>query len=95
VIQAYNDQGKELILTQSPTIQRASQRLLVAIAPTLLEKGMSLWLRDITQAYVQSTTFLQRQILAHLLVEIEGLYPKNTIMVVLKPLYGVPEAGIH
>jgi hypothetical protein len=95
VIQAYNDQGKELILTQSPTIQRASQRLLVAIAPTLLEKGMSLWLRDITQAYVQSTTFLQRQILAHLPVEIEGLYPKNTIMVVLKPLYGVPEAGMH
>ncbi len=97
VIQAYNDAGKELILTQSPTIQRASQRLLIAIAPTLLEKeqGISLWLRDITQAYVQSTTFLQRQILAHLPVEIEDLYPKNTIMVVLKPLYGVPEAGMH
>jgi hypothetical protein len=30
-----------------------------------------------------------------LLVEIEDLYPKNTIMVVLKLLYGVPEAGMY
>jgi hypothetical protein len=95
VIQAYNDAGKEIVLTQSPTIQRASQRLLVAITPTLLKEDMTLWLRDITQAYVQSTTFLQRQILAYLPKEIEGLYPKGTIMVVLKPLYGVPEAGMH
>jgi len=58
VIQAYNDHGKEIILTQSPTIQRASQRLIIALAPTLIEHGMTLWIRDITQAYVQSTTFL-------------------------------------
>ncbi|KAI9044044.1 uncharacterized protein KD926_001866 [Aspergillus affinis] len=32
VIQAYNDQGKDLILTQSPTIQRVSQRLILCIA---------------------------------------------------------------
>jgi hypothetical protein len=56
---------------------------------------MTLWLRDITQAYVQSTTFLQRQILAYLPKEIEHQYPKGTIMVVLKPLYGIAEAGMH
>jgi hypothetical protein len=36
VIQAYNDEGKESILTQSLTIQQASQRLIIAIAPSLL-----------------------------------------------------------
>ena len=95
VIQAYNNYRKEVILTQSPTIQRASQRIIVALALTLLKHKISLWLRDITQAYVQSATFLQRQILAKLLKEIEHLYPKDTIIVVVKPLYGIAEAGTH
>jgi hypothetical protein len=38
VIQAYNDEGKGMILTQSPTIQRASQRVIVALAPPLNEQ---------------------------------------------------------
>src|ERR1700709_1251714 len=48
VIQAYNDEGKEMILTQSPTIQRASQRVIVALAPSLTRQGIRLYLRDIT-----------------------------------------------
>ncbi|EGY23394.1 uncharacterized protein VDAG_04832 [Verticillium dahliae VdLs.17] len=48
VIQGYADDGKEVILTQAPTIQRASQRLILAIAPSLLLTGKTLWLRDIT-----------------------------------------------
>lgn len=32
VVQAYNDQGKELVITQAPTIQRASQRLILVLA---------------------------------------------------------------
>ena len=32
VVQAYNNHGKEEILTQSPTIQRMSQRLILAFA---------------------------------------------------------------
>ena len=42
VIQAYNDEGKEVILTQSPTIQRASQRLVIALAPSLAKIGINL-----------------------------------------------------
>jgi hypothetical protein len=59
VVQAYNDQEKELVLTQSPTIQRASQRVILALAPSL--PNTSLYLRDISQAYVQSTTELNRK----------------------------------
>jgi hypothetical protein len=95
VIQAYNDEGKEVILTQSPTIQRASQRVIVALAPSLVRQGIKLFLRDVTQAYVQSTTFLNRQILAYLPKELETQFPPNTIMIVRRPLYGVPEAGTH
>ena len=58
IVQAYNDQGKELVLTQSPTIQRVSQRLILCIAAMGYHK---LYLRDISQAYVQSTTTLNRE----------------------------------
>ena len=55
VIQAYNNQEKEFVLTQSPTIQRVSQRLILCIAAIELH---SLYLQDISQAYIQSTTNL-------------------------------------
>jgi hypothetical protein len=97
VIQGHSDEDKDLILTQSPTIQRASQRLIVAIAASLLatDKDYDLWLRDITQAYTQSKTPLARTVLAQPPKEIKHLYPANTIMVVVKPLYGLAEAGTH
>jgi hypothetical protein len=95
VIQGYGDDGKSTILTQSPTIQRASQRLILAIVPTLLLGGMVAWLRDITQAYVQSGTELNRKILAQLPAQIRDLYPPDTVMRVIKPLYGIAEAGTH
>jgi hypothetical protein len=44
VIQAYNDEGKELILTQSPTIQRASQQAIIALAPSLVQLKIKLFL---------------------------------------------------
>ncbi|KAI1001784.1 hypothetical protein K3495_g6421 [Podosphaera aphanis] len=63
VIQAYNDQGKSLVLTQSPTVQRASQRLILCLAICLISQyGHTLFLRDIQQAYTQSRTHLVRDI---------------------------------
>lgn len=96
VIQAWNDNGKQAILTQSPTIQRSSQRLILALAPSLIKYfGMSIALRDITQAYIQSLTWLQRLILFRLPMQIRHQYPKDSIGVCLKPLYGIPESGAH
>jgi hypothetical protein len=50
VIQAFNDKGKAIILTQSPTIQRASQRLVITLVPLLfvLPREINLFIRDIT-----------------------------------------------
>ncbi len=91
VVQAYNDHGKEEILTQSPTIQRMSQRLILALAACMPQ--YDLYLRDISQAYVQSTTHLNREFFVRPPVEL-GL-PSNAILKIIKPLYGVPEAGNH
>lgn len=99
VIQGYADDDKRNILTQSPTIQRSSQRMILALAPSLIEfEGMKLAIRDITQAYVQSKTNLQRVILARLPKELQGQknkYPDGTLLRVLKPLYGIAESGVH
>jgi hypothetical protein len=66
IIQNYSDEGKVTVLTQSPIIQRSSQRVILAVAAALRKAGMQLWLRDITQAYTQSERSLQRTILAEL-----------------------------
>jgi hypothetical protein len=95
VIQGYNNDGKLLMLTQSPTIQRSSQKILLAITPALLRKGMFLWLRNVTQAYIQFESPLQRTILAELPEQMKNLHPKGTIMVVVRPFYGVAEAGAY
>jgi hypothetical protein len=58
VVQTFNDQDKNLMLTQSSTIQRVSQRLIVCLIAVFSK--MNLYLKNITQTYVQSTTFLNR-----------------------------------
>src|SRR5947207_6987717 len=59
VVQGYDDQNKSIILTQSPTIQRVSQRIILGMAVTLMNtKNLALYSRDITQAYIQSLTTL-------------------------------------
>lgn len=95
VVQAYNDKGKQLVLTQSPTIQRVSQRLILCIAA--IKPESKLYLRDISQAYVQSNTTLNREFYVRPPKELSqtlGIM-EDTILKVVKPLYGVPEAGNH
>ncbi|KAM4061493.1 DUF1421 multi-domain protein [Hirsutella rhossiliensis] len=45
--------------------------------------------------YPQAQTELFRTILTHLPAELEGRYPEGTIIRVIKPLYGIAEAGVH
>ncbi|KAF1969469.1 hypothetical protein BU23DRAFT_476918, partial [Bimuria novae-zelandiae CBS 107.79] len=91
LVSAYKDAGKRSILTQAPTIQRASQRIILSLAITI--PNLHLYTRDISQAYTQSTTSLTRDIFIHAPTEM-GLGP-DAILQVLLPLYGVPEAGTH
>ena len=96
VVQAYNDLEKEAVLTQSPTIQRVSQRLILCLA-AMLQRDTQLYLRDISQAYVQSVTKLNRDfyIVAPPELTAQLGIAAGSVVKVVKPLYGVPEAGNH
>ena len=96
VVQAYNDDEKHVILTQSPTIQRISQRIVLSIAAMTIETT-GLYLRDISQAYVQSTTLLNRDFYINPPRELarELNLKESSVLKVLRPLYGVLESGNH
>ena len=53
---------------------------------------MKIILRDITQAYTQSKTELNCTVIYHLPVELKKRYPEDTILLVVKPFYGLAEA---
>jgi hypothetical protein len=73
-----------------------SQRLILALGPSLIASyGMWGELRDITQAYVQSNDKLARYILARLLKKIQAYYLRDTLLEVIRPLYGIVEAGAY
>ena len=62
-----------------------------------LHDNMHLYLRDISQAYVQSATNLNREFYIRPPWELEtelGIN-KDFVLKVLKPLYNVPETGNH
>jgi hypothetical protein len=95
IIQGYNNRNKESILTQFPTIQRMSQRLIMAITMSLIIGNYVLKLRDITQAYSQSSSEFKREIFAKLPKKLRNAYPSNTIIQVIRPFYGITESDVH
>ena len=52
-------------------------------------------LQDITQAYTQSKTELNCIVIYHLPAELKKKYLEDTVLCVVKPLYGLAEAGNH
>ncbi len=91
VIQTYNDHDKTLMLTQSSTIQRMSQRIILALTACIFD--CHLYLRDITQTYVQSKILLNRQFFIRSSFELD--LSKNSILRVVKFLYDVSKTETH
>ena len=84
-------------MTQSPTIQHVSQQLILCIAAMKIKDDMHLYLQDISQAYVQSAINLNREFYVRPPQELKtelGIN-KDSVLKVLKPLYGILEAGNH
>ncbi len=94
MMQAFNDQDKTFVLTQSSIIQRVSQRLIICLAVTL---SMKLYLRDITQIYVQSRFNLNRDFYVQSFFKLIKLMSISfeCILKVIKSLYEVSEADNH
>ncbi len=94
VMQAFNDQNKIFVLTQSSIIQRISQRLIICLAVTL---SMKLYLRDITQIYVQSRSILNRDFYVQSFSKLIKLMriSHDCILKMIKSLYDVSKADNH
>jgi hypothetical protein len=90
VIQTYNDHEKTLILTQASTIQRMSQRIILVIAASI---NHHLYLRDITQAYTQSQSPLNRMFFIRSLFDLN--LSDDAILRIIKLLYDVSEIETH
>jgi hypothetical protein len=90
VIQTYNDHDKTLMLTQSSTIQRMSQRIILALTAIIKH---NLYLRDIIQAYVKSKISLNKEFFIRSFFELD--LSKNSILRVIKSLYKVFETETH
>jgi hypothetical protein len=94
VVQAFKNQNKTFVLTQSSIIQRVSQRLIIYLAVIL---SMKLYLRDITQAYVQFRSILNRDFYVQSsskLIKLMSIF-NDCILKVIKSLYDVSKADNH
>ena len=91
IVQAFNDSGKHGILTQASIIQRASQRLTIALSLTISE--FSLYSRNITQTYTQSRSELARDVF--ILAPVEMGQSMRTALRTYHKLYGIAESGTH
>jgi hypothetical protein len=78
-------------LIKAPTVSKNSVRVMLSLAASLPHDNKRL--RDITQAYTQSKSEVQRRIVCEAPPEL-GL-PEDCVLVVIRPLYGIPEAALH
>ena len=97
VIQAYNDEEKTLVLIQSSTIQRISQRLIICLAVVLQDTDTKLYFRNITQTYVQSSSKLNRDFYIRSSEKLINMLDvdQSCILKIVKSLYDVPETENH
>jgi hypothetical protein len=62
-----------------------------------MSDGSKLYLRNISQAYIQSSTKLVRDFYIRVPEELSTTLEiiKNIVVKIIRPLYGIPEAGNH
>lgn len=86
-----SDFGANAIPTKAPTVQRASQR--TALSAAAAKDDLDAILRDIVQAYIQALNNLMRRVFIKAPNEMD--LPERYVLEVIKPLYGIPESGLH
>lgn len=97
VIQAYNNYNKNLVLTQSLTLQQISISLIVCFAIMFQNNTTKLSLYNVFQAYIWSTLDINQDFFIcpflKLIIIIKA--SSNYILKVVKPLYGIPKVSNH
>jgi Reverse transcriptase (RNA-dependent DNA polymerase) len=90
VARGFNDIGKAHLIHDSPISKAESTRMIVSLAAIF---GFRISSSDVTQAYIQSTHNLTRDIFINPEGAIE--LPADHVMKLLKQLYGLCDAGDH
>ena len=93
VAQNFRDIAATQLLTKSPTISRMAQRTGLCIMTLKRKRNGKAFTRDIKQAYTQSEFQLERVIYLWPVQEMN--FPEGKILRAVKPLYGIPESGLH
>ena len=95
MMQTYNDSTKHLVLTQSPTIQRVNQRLILCLAAIIF--STKLYLRNVIQAYIQFNIRLNRDFYIKASYELASMLgvENGNIIKIMKSLYEIFEVGNH
>lgn len=91
IVQNFQDRDTTTIATKAQTVKRYSKRLLFSLAASL--PHVKVFTRDITQAYIQSPTPLERSVYIYAPGEL-GL-SKGTVLHVGNPLCGIAESVLH
>lgn len=88
VVQGHMDREKNLLVHNSPTVSQQSIRLLIAIATIF---GFEIWSEDMTQAYLQGAERILRKV--YIKGKPEFQLEDYELLEVLRPLYGLADAG--
>lgn len=91
VYQSYSYEEATTIPTKAPTVQRLSQRTALSIAAS--KDDLDAILRDIIRAYIQAISKLTRRVFIHAPKEMR--LSDEYVLEFIKPLYGIPESGLH
>ena len=88
VVQGYADKLKSSLVHDNPTARQFSVKILVGLAAVY---GFRLFSTDVTQAYLQSTEKLMRDV--YIKPSPEFKLSPNQLLKLLKPLYGLADSG--
>jgi hypothetical protein len=91
VAQNYRGEAASDMPVRSPTVSRAAQTVCLSFAASL--RGNQGYLRDVSMAYTQSGTKQERRVFLRLPKEMQ--LADEEVLLCLKPLYGIPESGLH
>lgn len=91
VAQKYSDINVSERATKALTIQRFFQILLISLAASM--DNMTIFSRDVTEAYVHSESKLERPVFIK--PPKYMVLPGDFVLQVVKPLYGIPESGLE
>ena len=91
VARNFRDKGAASVATKAPTVTRLGLRL--ALSLRTMFPDYNSYLRDVSQAYTQSSQNLARPVFLQPVPEMN--LPKHKVLKAIKPLYGIPEAGLY